>query len=194
MKSIFISSTFRDMNFERDVLNRTVAPKLNYRLSAYNSTVRILDLRWGVDTSELSEEEASARVLTACFDAIDSCKPYIVVLLGDRYGYIPDDSGVSVTHMEIIRGVLKSADRDHVYIYLRDTDYSAVPADLRPVYIEQDPAAREKLSALKDTLRRELSDRCRTYRASWSEEKQCPVSDTFEEMIAADLLNDMLSD
>jgi len=73
MNSVFISSTFRDMHFERDVLNNTVNARLNRRLSEYNQSVRLLDLRWGVDTSELSEEEATARVLRVCFDGIDSC-------------------------------------------------------------------------------------------------------------------------
>ena len=63
MKSIFVSSTFRDMHFERDILNRRIGSKLNYELSKYNRSVRISDLRWGVDTTDLSEQEASERVL-----------------------------------------------------------------------------------------------------------------------------------
>ena len=117
MNSIFVSSTFRDMNFERDILNRRIAPKLNHQLRKYNQTVRILDLRWGVDTSNMTEQEASNRVLSVCMNAINSCKPYFVVLFGDRYGYIPNDCAVSVTHMEILRGALERADKDHIYIY-----------------------------------------------------------------------------
>ena len=114
MKSIFVSSTFRDMHYERDVLNRRIAAKINRQLTQYNQSVRILDLRWGVDTSDLSEEEASKRVLSVCMSAIDNCKPYIIVLLGDRYGYIPDGSDISITHMEIIRGAINNFSKDHV--------------------------------------------------------------------------------
>ena len=116
MRSIFVSSTFRDMNFERDVLNRSISPKLNHQLSSYGQSLRIMDLRWGVDTTELSEQEASERVLRVCFDAIENCRPCILILLGDRYGFVPEGSEVSVTHMEIIRGALENAQRDNVYI------------------------------------------------------------------------------
>ena len=194
MKSVFVSSTFRDMNFERDVLNRNVSPKINYFLSACNESIRILDLRWGVDTSDMSEQEASERVLTACFDAIDNCLPYIVVLLGDRYGYIPNGSSISVTHMEILRGVLDRVERDHVFIYLRDADYAGIPEEARGVYIESDEASRDRLLRLKGELLEKLPDRCKRYAAHWSEEKGCLVSEDFEAMIVEDLKEDLVDE
>ena len=63
MKSIFVSSTFRDMNFERDILNKSIAPKLNYYLSEHNQALRVLDLRWGVDTSDMNIEEGEENYL-----------------------------------------------------------------------------------------------------------------------------------
>lgn len=192
MNSVFVSSTFRDMHFERDVLNRAVSARLNRRLAEHNQSVRLLDLRWGVDTSELTEEEATERVLRVCFDTIDTCRPYIVILLGDRYGYIPQGNGLSVTHMEILRGALEASDPSHVFVYIRQADYASLPEDLRQVYCEQVPEARERLEALKATLLQTMPQRCRHYTATWSEEAQLLVSPEFESMVYADLEGDLL--
>ena len=167
MNSVFVSSTFRDMNFERDVLNRHIAPKINRQLRQYNQTVRILDLRWGVDTSDMTEQESSDRVMTVCLDSIDHCKPYFVVLIGDRYGYVPNGHNISVTHMEILRGALERTDKDHIYIYIRNADYSGMPNEFRDVYIEKDEDSRTKLKLLTNQLLQEMPQCCKQYSASW---------------------------
>ena len=192
MKSVFVSSTFRDMNFERDVLNRNIAPKLNYQLAKYNQSLRILDLRWGVDTTEMSEQDASERVLSTCFKAIDNCKPYIIVLIGDRYGYIPDGSEISVTHMEILRGVFENNDRKNIYIYLRNSDYTSVPESFKNYYIESKEESAALLNDLKAKLQRDYGDRCRIYNATWSQEFECMVSEDFESLVYSDLERDVL--
>ena len=76
MKLVFVSSTFRDMQFERDALNTRVVPRINHFLERYSETVHFGDLRWGVNTTELESEESSKKVLKACLDQIDDCKPY----------------------------------------------------------------------------------------------------------------------
>lgn len=194
MKSIFVSSTFRDMHFERDVLNKSISPKLNYTLSRYNRSVRILDLRWGVDTTALSEQEASERVLKICSDEIENCMPYMVVLLGDRYGYIPNGKDLSVTHMEIIQGVLENLEKDHVFIYFRQADYSGMPEELQKIYREQNSEADIKLQRLKAELLKQLPERCFEYHSYWSEENQLLISDDFEQMLSEHLEIDFMSD
>jgi hypothetical protein len=62
-KSIFISSTFRDMQTERDALRDFVLPRVNEFASKYGRAVEIIDLRWGVDTASVSEEEQNRKVL-----------------------------------------------------------------------------------------------------------------------------------
>lgn len=86
MKSVFISSTFKDMQAERDYLHERVFSRLRKLVGQYGEDIQELDLRWGVDTYQMSEEESGYQVLKVCIDAIDRCKPYIIVLLGDRYG------------------------------------------------------------------------------------------------------------
>ena len=89
MKSVFISSTFKDMNAERDLIHESIFPKLRKRLEKYGEDLQELDLRWGVDTSRMTEEESGKQVIETCLNAIDRCRPYMIILLGNRYGWIP---------------------------------------------------------------------------------------------------------
>ena len=45
---IFISSTFRDMQAERDYLVKFVFPKLREQLEPYRFHLIDIDLRWGI--------------------------------------------------------------------------------------------------------------------------------------------------
>ena len=123
MKSIFVSSTFRDMHEERDIIHERVMPALNEYAARYGESVSFCDLRWGVNTQDLESEEGSRKVLSVCLDEIDRCRPYMLVILGERYGWIPepetmlaaeegregldpDDLEKSVTALEIEYGAL----------------------------------------------------------------------------------------
>ena len=77
MKNIFISSTFRDMHAERDLVQERVLPALRAEARKYGDNVEAIDLRWGVDTSTLETDEGSAKVLTVCLDEIERSHPYI---------------------------------------------------------------------------------------------------------------------
>ena len=71
MKNIFISSTFIDMQAERDLVQERVLPALREEARKYGDNVGVIDLRWGVDTSTLETEEGAAKVLKVCLDEID---------------------------------------------------------------------------------------------------------------------------
>ena len=86
--TVFVSSTFVDMNEERDVLNSYVLPKLNEHFNPHRILVQLVDLRWGVRTTGIEDEvEKDNKVLSVCFDEIDRSQPFFVAVLGDRYGY-----------------------------------------------------------------------------------------------------------
>lgn len=98
---IFISSTFSDMNAERDALKNFVFKTLEERL--YHRRVRLepIDFRWGIDTSILKEEEEKElMVLKVCLDDIDRSKPFFIGLIGDRYGWIPPEKRMKDTENE----------------------------------------------------------------------------------------------
>src|SRR6516225_1900496 len=88
--ALFVSSTFRDFQAERDHLQRVVFPELAEQLAAARYHFEPVDLRWGVETLAFEDADAKERlVLNVCLDELDLCLPFVVVLLGDRYGWVP---------------------------------------------------------------------------------------------------------
>lgn len=124
---VFISSTFRDMMAEREILVKKVFPNLRSRFKERGITITEVDLRWGV----LEEEADNGKVIEICLSEIDKSRPYFIGILGERYGWIPDVSEyekhkkiiesfpwveedirneLSITEMEIQYGVLRNPD------------------------------------------------------------------------------------
>lgn len=95
MHTIFVSSTFRDTQAERDVLRDLVAPTVNAEARKHNDAIDFCDLRWGISTQDLEGDDATNKVLDVCFREIDRCATPFVALLGYRYGTIPDPSLVA---------------------------------------------------------------------------------------------------
>ena len=87
--NIFISSTFKDMDFERDIIKFRVIPALNIKYRPRHVALQAIDLRLGVNTAKMSEEESARKVLTVCADNIDSARPFFIGLIGARYGWVP---------------------------------------------------------------------------------------------------------
>jgi hypothetical protein len=84
---VFVSSTFEDLQAERDVLQRDVFPKLRKLCEENGARFQAIDLRWGVrDEAALDQQ-----TMEICVREIERCqqtgiKPNFIVLLGDRYG------------------------------------------------------------------------------------------------------------
>jgi ATP/maltotriose-dependent transcriptional regulator MalT len=146
---VFVSSTFRDMQGERDELVKRVFPELRHRCEERGVTWGEVDLRWGVT----DEEKAEGAVLPICLAEIERSRPFFIGLLGDRYGWVPDGLaddlraqepwladavGRSVTELEILHGVLNEpASAGRVFFYLRDPAYAAQqPPSEQAVYLE----------------------------------------------------------
>jgi len=83
---VFLSSTFRDLNLEREVLIKKIFPEIKAICRAKGITVTEVDLRWGIT----DEEAVLGRIVRTCMEEIDRCRPYFIGFLGGRYGYIPD--------------------------------------------------------------------------------------------------------
>lgn len=164
MKKIFVSSTFRDFNVERDAIRNLVMPRLNVIAQKYAETVSFVDLRWGVDTNTLETNEGVKKVLDVCLDEINNCKPYIIVLLGQRYGFVPTDTNliteateaknfsldnpdISVTELEIEYGALKNL--GHTRFYFREIE-GDIPQQEQQNYFSDENA--HKLKDLKDRI------------------------------------------
>jgi len=152
-RPVFVTGTFRDMQAERDWLRAHVIPVLEERLRARHCNLETVDLRWGVEsTSEPDEEAKELIVLKVCLDEIERCRPFLVALLGDRYGWVPpsermeravNEAGFetdivdkSITHLEIEFGVLDSPDqRTRSYFYFREPlPYAEMPPEMAAQY------------------------------------------------------------
>ena len=163
---VFISSTFRDMHAERDWLVKRVFPRLRARLEPYRIRLIDIDLRWGIT----EDEQKNDRVLDLCLEQIDTCRPFFVGILGERYGWVPtafdeesvskygwiqNVTGKSVTELEILYGVLRNPDMfTHSFFYFRDSAFvEDVPEAKRSDLEAEDVESAEKLSRLKQTIR-----------------------------------------
>jgi WD40 repeat protein len=146
---VFISSTFRDMQAERDHLVRFVFPRLREELLKRRIHLVDVDLRWGVT----SEQDA----LEVCREIIDECRPRFTCILGGRYGWVPPGKEHSITADEVRYGVLDRLEaREYRYFYFRysgATDSIAEEVARGAGYIETDPASAQKLADLKQAVR-----------------------------------------
>ena len=201
MKKIFISSTFRDMNEERDLFHERICPELNEIARGYGESVSFCDLRWGVDTTTLESEDGSRKVLSVCLDEIDRCRPYMVVLLGERYGWIPSTELISemisnrknfvleeleksVTALEIEYGALHNSDQlQRTLFYFRQIEGSPTED-----YLAESELHAERLNDLKRRIAKIAGGHVKTYTVKWDEANQCVGElDDFAEMVIADL-------
>ncbi|MEZ3523961.1 MAG: DUF4062 domain-containing protein, partial [Muribaculaceae bacterium] len=154
----FISSTFSDMGAERDVLVKSVFPRLAAVAAKRDVTVVPLDLRWGI-TDDMAR---SGRVIETCLNEIVHSRPFFLGLVGNRYGsclaaeevgrnrgllerysWLERDmlDGRSITEIEIQYGVLRNPDEIDAFFYIREGG---------------DPSScdnPEKLSLLKQSIR-----------------------------------------
>ena len=85
----FVSSTFVDFFEERDHLVKRVFPQLDSLCHTRGTYFSPIDLRWGIS----EEQSQSGNVISLCLDYINSCSPFFICLLGERYGSRrPDDA------------------------------------------------------------------------------------------------------
>ena len=201
MRNIFLSSTFRDMQSERDVIRDKVFPDINRKASLYNDSVTFNDLRWGIDTSGLSEGEASKKIFRACNNALMVSDQLMIILLGNRYGWIPGSAElesliedniieraldpVSATEFEIEQGVFRGEKRALVYIREFTNEN---PLEIPEEYRSEGDESWAKLEQLKDKLRNNQNCKVRTYSVRCSNGKIEPKDlDKFAAQITEDL-------
>lgn len=142
---IFLSSSFLDMHAERDFLQINVFPKLDLYLRLHNRKLKVIDLR-GTE-QDCAKEDHQREVFAMCLNQVDDCRPRMVGLVGNRYGWAPFDPDAkekptlsmrymakriafehglrlddiakkSVTHMEIEHG-LRIMEKDKCFFFFR---------------------------------------------------------------------------
>lgn len=180
---VFISSTFRDMQAERDHLVRFVFPRLREQLVPRRIHLVDVDLRWGVT----SEQDASE----VCREIITECRPRFLCMLGGRYGTIPEGRELSITADEVHFGVL-DADREKLYglFYFRHGAVTEKMDESSPGFIREPRHSEKaaKLARLKRGIRRA---KCKPflYRPRWNADEQRLLDlKAFGDRVARDIL------
>src|SRR4029079_15593602 len=84
---VFVSSTFRDMQDEREELIKRVFPAVRRLCEQRDVAFSEVDLRWGIT----DEQKAEGKVLPICLAEIIDCRPYFIGILGERYGWTIDE-------------------------------------------------------------------------------------------------------
>lgn len=199
--NLFISSTFKDMDVERDIIKFEVIPALNGLFNRRGVEIQAIDLRYGVNTSGMSEAEASDKVLNMCVQSIDRARPFFVGFIGNRYGWVPpqerwldfyrqlssdqqgllaDSAGLSVTEMEILYSGL-FADNNESYravFCLRDGDSQ-----------DGSDGATAKVQALRTKIEQRCAqdDRCRQlhYRMEEDDEQTLRAPGLAQQLVEA---------
>ena len=162
---VFISSTFRDMQAERDHLVRAVFPKLRQCLERHRVYLEDIDLRWGIT----KEQAENAETLDLCLRTIDDCRPFFLGIIGERYGTVLGKvsaailqgrgleafAGASVTELEIVYGALiRHPLAPRAFFFLRDPGaISSIPPGRFATFVSQDEVSRHKLDDLKNRIR-----------------------------------------
>ena len=167
---VFISSTFKDMREERDALMSHCWPELRLFCKERQVELVEVDLRWGISVEQSTRKET----LKICLDEINACRPFFISLLGERYGWVPeedallnrlaedhpwlkDKGGKSVTELEILYGVLNNPEMaGRAFFYFRDPEYVKGKGD---AFLSETLADAEKQTALKALIREICSAR-----------------------------------
>lgn len=189
---LFISSTFKDMQAEREELVKFVFPELRRRCRERRLEFVGVDLRWGIT----EEQAAKGEVLPICLAEIEGCRPYFIGLLGEHYGWVPDkiDDEVvinrpwlknhrtkSVTELEILHGVLNDPEmKGLAFFYFRDKKASMKVEDelaKEPTYEPEPDTSKTKL----DKLKREIKE------SRYPVKKNYPDSKTLGQWVLNDL-------
>lgn len=175
---IFLSSTFADMQYERDYISKISVPYLNKKLAHKGIQLKIIDLRWGIDTTSMDEGQRDRQVLKVCLDEINRCRPFFIGLLGHRYGWVPQSSlwnnflrhlpegarqswaqhPQSVTAAEIHFGGLDNAEsmQRSFFFFRESSSYEGLNSARLASYVSSGDDALE-LEELKAEIRRKMS-------------------------------------
>ncbi|KAJ8268578.1 hypothetical protein COCON_G00137500 [Conger conger] len=176
---VFVSSTFRDMQGERDVLVRSVFPELRRRAAPHCLHLQEVELRWGI-----TEEEAT-RALELCLAHV--CRSQLLLaILGERYGLVPPcpelpplpqyswvdsaPAGLSVTEMEIrqFQALHPDSAQNRMLFYFRTPQLPrSVPVTWRSEFASESKDAEAKMTDLKSRILQSGAKVTQDYPCEW---------------------------
>ncbi|XP_018425525.1 PREDICTED: telomerase protein component 1 [Nanorana parkeri] len=204
---VFISSTFRDMHSERDILIGQVMPQLRLRAASHFLSLEEVDLRWGI-----TEEEAKKdRQLSLCLSEVVRSQIFIGIL-GERYGHTPKTysvphlpeyewihtypAGRSITELEAMQFLQGCGTKKHghpkAFFYFRNPDVlGSVPSHWLPDFAAESPEAAKRVKDLKSRVAKHPATRSCLYSCQWGDEQNEKPHLIALEDFAAKILEDI---
>jgi WD40 repeat protein len=158
---VFVSSTFEDLKAERDALQRQVFPRLRKLCEANNARFQAIDLRWGVrDEAALDQQ-----TMEICLREIERCrqtgiKPNFIVLLGERYGWLPLPARIEAGEFEKVRDRAADADKPLIDDWY-ERDDNAVPPEFLLKARSGEYADKDRWGEVEQRLHRILREAAR---------------------------------
>jgi hypothetical protein len=173
---LFVSSTFRDFGAERELLVRTVMPRLRARLERHRIELLDIDLRWGIPR----EAVESGEVAELCLTAVTECHPFFLGFLGECYGHpagriaeslarrfpwLAPVEPRSLTDLEMTAALLDPAS---AVFCIRDPAFlAAIPDPLRSQFVDDDQPRRTRLARLRERVRGSSATILDSYPCEW---------------------------
>ncbi|XP_075068822.1 telomerase protein component 1 [Mixophyes fleayi] len=204
---VFISSTFRDMHSERDLLIGQVLPQLRLRAACHYLSLEEVDLRWGITEEETKKD----RQLSLCLSEVVRSQIFIGIL-GERYGHVPKSysvpllpeyqwihkypAGRSITELEAMQ-FLQNCDTNKpelpkAFFYFRDPEVlRSVPSHWLSDIAAESQEAEKRLLDLKNRVAKHSAARSHLYSCQWGGEQDGKPHMTALEGFGARVLEDI---
>lgn len=117
---LFVSSTFQDFIQERELLQSKVFPALHAYCAARGYQFHAVDLRWGVN----DEAQLNQRTAEICLGEVSAAMSYpapnFLIMVGDRYGWVPLPFAIAQDEFEAALAWLDSRGEHVAVLELRD--------------------------------------------------------------------------
>ncbi len=135
---IFISSTFTDLQEERNALQKEVFPALKKLCTENGCQFQAIDLRWGIG----EEAGIDQRTMEICLEELKRCqrtspRPNFLLLLGNRYGWRPLPEKIPADEFDqILKHIQDDDERKLLATWYKRDDNAALQVDntVMPVY------------------------------------------------------------
>ena len=181
----YICSDFDDMRPEREFLAKEIWPAVDQWCATARAQFVPVDLRYGVTRAECYH----SNVVATHLDEIDRCFPFFACMLGESYGWIPDDyyrnygqldeprfdwlkdmpDSLSLVHLEIIHAYFRKKmdgegpgggrDDDFCMFYFRDKSWMNDPTFITDNQMQFAKQAAERRAAEEAKEKEAAADR-----------------------------------
>jgi len=124
---LFISSTFSDFVEERNILQKEVFPNIEKYCHEKGRQFQAIDLRWGVN----DEAQYDQKTLEICLNEVHACKthphPNFLVMLADRYGWVPLPRIIEQDEFEEILLAINNKENHELLNHWYNIDHNQIP-------------------------------------------------------------------